>query len=125
MKTHDTVIKGESCHKSTLTEEQVIEIRKRYAAGGVSQLDLSLGYGVKQSVVGLIVKGRTWKHVGGPRTSRGNGVKKKFKSDEVRDIRRRVASGVITKQDAADEYGVTIGAINKMVSRRTWAHLSD
>lgn len=41
-----------------LTDAQVREIRLRYMAGGITQKDLGLKYGVSQQLVGLIVSGR-------------------------------------------------------------------
>ena len=55
--------KGSAHHGAKLTEEQVREIRKRYAAGGVSYLKLSEEYGIPHSNIGYIVKRQTWKHV--------------------------------------------------------------
>jgi hypothetical protein len=53
--------KGEANHHSKLTEEIVAEIRRRYAAGGVRQVDLGAEYGISGAHVCGIVKGRFWK----------------------------------------------------------------
>jgi hypothetical protein len=47
-----------ACH---LTPAQVQEIRRRYAAGGISQRRLADEYGVVQQTVGDILTGRTWR----------------------------------------------------------------
>ena len=55
-----------------LTEEQVLEMRKRYAKGRkyrtkyVSIEQLAREYGVSTFAVCQALLGRTWKHVGGP-----------------------------------------------------------
>lgn len=41
-----------------LTDAQVEEIRRRYAAGGIKQRDLASEFGVSQQLVGLIAQGR-------------------------------------------------------------------
>jgi len=59
------------CHKeydghpnSKLTQEQASEIRRRYAAGGVSQRKLGGEYGVSLVAVQNILNGKTWKERG-------------------------------------------------------------
>lgn len=56
-----------------LIADVVVAIREAYAAGGVSQFELGLRYGVSQQCVFAIVRGRSWRDVGGPITNRGNG----------------------------------------------------
>jgi sugar (pentulose or hexulose) kinase len=47
----------------------------------------------------------------------------KLTESNVRDIRRRYASGGISYQRLADEYGVTQRAIICVVQRITWKHI--
>lgn len=56
-------IRGEDSPNAKLTEEKVIEIRRRFFAGGITKLDLSKEYGVCDKTIGVMIKGRTWKHV--------------------------------------------------------------
>lgn len=46
-----------------LTFEQAQEIRRRIAAGGISQTRLASEYGVSQSTISLIVLGKVWPEV--------------------------------------------------------------
>lgn len=46
-----------------LVEEQVSEIRRRYAAGGVTQKALGAEYGVSESLIYGIIHRRCWPHV--------------------------------------------------------------
>lgn len=55
--------KGEGNGQSKLTEGQVIEIRRRYAAGGVCQRQLGEEYGVHRHSIGKIVRFERWAHV--------------------------------------------------------------
>ena len=48
---------------SKLTDTQVVEIRSRYESGGIKQSELSIEYGVAQSLISLIVRRKAWKHV--------------------------------------------------------------
>ncbi len=46
-----------------LTAPQVLEIRARYAAGGIFQKDLASEYGVTQPTVGQIINRNIWRHI--------------------------------------------------------------
>lgn len=48
---------------SKLTEEQVLEIRSRYATGTISQSKLAKIYGVNQANIGFIINRKYWKHI--------------------------------------------------------------
>jgi hypothetical protein len=58
-----TVSTGTRNGRAILTEEQVIEIRTRYAAGGISRRLLGIEYGVSGVTIKHIVVGDTWKTV--------------------------------------------------------------
>jgi hypothetical protein len=55
--------KGTDNGWAKLTEEQVLEIRRRYAAGGVAQRPLAAEYGVCQALIGYIVRREAWAHL--------------------------------------------------------------
>jgi hypothetical protein len=57
----DMVKKGRGTTK--LTEEQVTEIRRRYAGGGVRHTMLAAEYGVSESNIRHIIRRNTWKHI--------------------------------------------------------------
>jgi hypothetical protein len=59
--------RGTEHARALLTEEQVIEIRERYAAGETTKA-IEIDFGLKYNVAGPIVHGKTWAHVGGPIT---------------------------------------------------------
>lgn len=58
---HRTTAKGERHGCAKLTQIQVDEIRKTYAAGGIGQAALGAQYGVSQALVGYITRGENWK----------------------------------------------------------------
>jgi hypothetical protein len=60
---------GSTC--PTLTEADVLEIREM-AAEGYAQSLIAECFGITQGNVGYIVRGDTWREVGGPRTNIGN-----------------------------------------------------
>lgn len=52
--------RGERHTHSKVTSDDVREIRRRYAAGGITQADLGAEYGLKQPTVSNILAGRFW-----------------------------------------------------------------
>lgn len=58
------VRRGEAQHNSKLTEKDVLEIRSRYAAGGVLQRELAQEFGVGCPCICEVISGKAWKHVG-------------------------------------------------------------
>lgn len=59
----EKVRRGEAAPRAILTEGQVRDIRRRLAAGGITQRALSAEYGVSPATIGIIASGRVWKHV--------------------------------------------------------------
>lgn len=53
---------GEHHHWTKLTTAQAHEIRRRYAAGGVSQPQLGKEFNVRHSTIGAIVRGENRRH---------------------------------------------------------------
>lgn len=57
---HGTIRRGEKNNKAKLTEAQVLEIRARYAVGGITQRELATEYGVSRPAVGYVIRRHTW-----------------------------------------------------------------
>lgn len=53
---------GTLCHFSRLTDAEVIEIRRRYAAGA-RQVDLAAAFGVSDGAIYAVVHERSWRHL--------------------------------------------------------------
>lgn len=54
---------GENNVNTTLTEDQVREMRRRYAAGGINRQRLANEYGVSHHTASGIVSGKSWRYV--------------------------------------------------------------
>lgn len=54
---------GESTSNARLNNELVLELRSRYAEGGVSERMLSRNYGIPRPTINAIISGRTWPHL--------------------------------------------------------------
>ena len=55
--------KGEKHPMVKLTEDDVREIRTRYAEGGITQEDLGIKYGVERTTIRDIIRRLNWKHI--------------------------------------------------------------
>lgn len=58
-----TVKRGSKHGGAKLSEEQVLEIRELYAAGGASKAGLARRFGVSEHQIYLIVNRRNWAHI--------------------------------------------------------------
>lgn len=63
MVSKDRQAKGSENGNVKLTEQQVVEIRAKYQAGGVSYRALGKEYGVHYTQIGDIVKSKAWTHI--------------------------------------------------------------
>jgi hypothetical protein len=59
----ERLMRGDSHSSAKLSSAQVIEIRARYAAGGVFHRELAAEFGVSVGLIGHIMIKRCWKHV--------------------------------------------------------------
>lgn len=75
LNTQDMIAKGRAARlgaqgranaHSVVTEGQVVEMRARFAAGDATPIELADQFGITNSAVNQILRGRTWSHVGGP-----------------------------------------------------------
>jgi len=99
-----------------LSDENIVDIRKRYAAGS-KQSDLAVEFGVSQPTIGQLVTGVTWPAVGGPITKVGRGSRRGALTDaQVRDIRARYDAGE-NQRELGEEYGLSGASINRIGKR--------
>jgi len=56
-------MRGEWHLNAVFKNADIIRIRERYAAGGISQQTIADHYGVLQSTISSIITRRTWKHI--------------------------------------------------------------
>jgi hypothetical protein len=59
----ETLARGENQGSAKLTAFKVVSLRSLYAAGGITQKQLALLFGVDQTTVSKIVRREDWKHV--------------------------------------------------------------
>lgn len=118
-------VRGSESGMAKLTEGQVARIKERYTNGATIP-ELARDYAVSGGLVGMIIAGRIWQHVGGSvRKGYASGErtnKNRVSEAQVREIRRRYVPGM-RMQALADEYGVSLTTIYHIVKRNTWRDL--
>lgn len=55
--------KGVRNGRAKLNEDQVREIRRRYATGGITMKQLGIEHGVTLGAIGFIIRRKNWRHV--------------------------------------------------------------
>ncbi len=59
----ERALKGSQNSNAKLTEKDVLVIRTRYAAGGITQPALAVEYGVSAPVITNIINRKSWRHI--------------------------------------------------------------
>lgn len=121
-----TLARGERHGMTRLSEADVLELRRRYAAGE-SARELARAFGLNSTGVAKIISGATWGHVPGAvpmRASRGEVLSHaKLTAVVIPAIRARVAAGEL-QTVLALEFGVSPSAIYGVISGRSWKHVA-
>lgn len=94
--------------RTRLSSEQAVEIRERYAAGGVTAQQLGWEYGAAKTHVLAILKGRKWASAGGPRFTENMNLK--YTDAEVAAMTRLRRSGWTLRQ-IAERYGLSYNKV--------------
>lgn len=116
---------GERNHRAKLTDAQVIEIRQRYAGGGVKQAELAAMYGVRVPAISNLLTGKTYVEAGGPvirpQTCAASGHRNaKLTAVLIAEIYQRVRQPGVRHRALADEYGVSEATISRIRNGYTY-----
>jgi DNA-binding XRE family transcriptional regulator len=103
-----------------LTKKQIRFVRSRYAKGGISQRALAELVGVSETYLHAILVGRVGQDAGGPLHAPTRGV---FSKKDVVAIRRNYASRRVTQLELAQEHGVDVATISRLVRGETYAEV--
>jgi DNA-binding XRE family transcriptional regulator len=128
---------GSANGAAKLTEGQVAEIMMLAAVGGarpVKQRELALRYGVSQSTISSILRGKSWQSVDAPpRPRRPKGTPgavgsrhpmSRLTEVDVIHMCAEYATGEWTQAQLAARYGVSRAAVGLALQGRTWGHVS-
>lgn len=100
-----------------LTDAQVRRLRKRYAAGGISQAELALQYGISQPGVCLMLIGQSRRRAGGPITRRG--APRRLTDRQVRHMRQLYADGV-GPSALSERFDVSYSTVYRVIRGRAY-----
>ena len=140
------IARGEDSGRSLLTEEDVLNIRRRYSREPVLTFGaLGEEYGVTGTAIGAVLRKETWTHVGGPDMPKNLSSKRatgkrhgshtkpeaiprgdksgsaKLTAIQVVEMRTRFAGGGETKKGLAREFGVEGKTVRNVLRGRNWA----
>lgn len=59
----ERIRRGEAVGRGKLTAEKVLEIRARFAAGGITKETLSKEFGVSDTHIGFVISRKLWQHI--------------------------------------------------------------
>lgn len=119
---HGTRIRGSRSGVAILTEEIVQHARERYDHHNVSMTTLAKELDVDVITVFDFIKGRTWKHAGGP-IKPGILPQKKLTQAIAVAIRDRYAE-LPDRHQVAAEFGVSEATVRDIAKGRTWKSIS-
>ena len=117
---------GEANGRARLTRAEVLEVRRRYAAGETGTA-LAKEYGVVRTHMYRIISGDSWPDVPvEPRPSdrRASSHGAKLTEADALDIRDFAAMG-FSGYSLARTYGVSLGYIYKVIHGTAWKHAKD
>ncbi len=113
---HGTNICGRKAHSAKLSDSDIPKIQELLAQQKLKQSEIADMFGVSQRAIWQIASGEKWKHItGGAQTPRAGRGARKLNDFQVAEIRSRKSSGERVEV-LADEYGVSISNIYKIVS---------
>ena len=114
--------------RSKLSDNTVLTIRKQYRQGKHTYKDLASVYDVHETMIGHIVRGEAWAHVGGPVKGRDYGKRGSgggnytLNTRKVKEMRRLREDGHEFK-DLADRFDVCVSTARMVCNRVRWKHV--
>lgn len=120
--------RGETHGRAKLTEEQVLDIRRRYTGAYGEQTALGKEFGVTPNLISKIVSGEIWTHLDDcpeepPRVARGVPHGAKLTEEQVVEIREKYKGKYGEQVALAREYGVPVSVVRKVVWGKSWKNL--
>lgn len=103
---------GEDHAQAKLSDEDVLEIRRKFSAKVNTARELADRYSVSMETVYGITGGRTWQHLGGERTNR---VRTELTDQQVMEIRRLYAERKYNQFQLANMFSVDQTSISRYI----------
>ncbi len=128
---------GEDNPMTKLSASKVLEIRRRYAAGGVFQWQIAEEFGVTQPTISEIIHCKNWNYLGSEiqRIQRWKPIGETNPSAKLTEfqvcrirtmwsMRQHGGDTGAIKSQLAEEFGVSMVTISRIVHRKTWKHIT-
>jgi plasmid maintenance system antidote protein VapI len=130
--------RGEKHANAKLTEDQVTEIRRIYAAGTMDAKQMGQLYGVSAASIDNIVNGATWGHVDGidpeqlaairltrrlESQAKATDATRKLTEADVLAIRSEYVPRKVSMYKLAEKYGVSQSVVSEIINRKSWTHI--
>jgi transposase len=119
-KNRDVHASGENNGNSKLNDDLVLEIRTQYFNKEKSLKELSEIFLVDKSVIQDVVKGTTWKHVGGPLSNRGFESILVTNEKDAKEMRTLYATGNYHQKQLSKMYNVSLSTVQAILTGKTW-----
>ena len=104
-----------------LTQDDAAEIRRLFAAGGISQREIARQYGVKPATIGAIIANETFPdpdYTPPPKIKRT--AANFLGPDKARQIRQLYAEGGMSQRELADRFDISLSAVSQIVRNRLY-----
>lgn len=117
--------KDKTLNRGKVTEQQIIELRKRYYTEKISCQKLGETYELSSSCVRDIVKGITYKNIEMPEENKKSLRRKNYKltNDQVIEIRYLYDNNILTIPDLMKKYNIGEDSIRRCVKRLTYQNV--
>lgn len=123
IETNGRRLRGKNCTQAVLTEEMVLDGRRRYA-GGESFTVIANALGCKRDTLTAAVTGRSWLHLPEAVASRGStdnrGAPSLLNEASVREIRAMRAAGT-SYRDIAEKFGIRVHYAKRVARGEMWS----
>jgi len=122
---------GERQHLANFSDEEVVELRERYADGETLS-SLKDEFGGSLGSLSGIVNGNSYPNAGGPTDvdtkdrmkQKGEGAHQtELTEQDIREIRDRYEREDVTMADLGDEYEITSSNVCDIINRNSWSHV--
>lgn len=107
--------RGEARWNARMTAERAKDMRERYAAGA-TQVNLAEVFGIDQTTVCQILKGKTWRDAGGPLFQHRMTTTKLTEPQELEVVAARLTGARCA--EVAQHYGISENTVLNIVKRR-------
>lgn len=112
---------GDKHPKATLTNENVIEIKKLLNSTDISHQALAIQFNTTVRVITNIASNQTWKKIGGI-VKRKRNSNQLFNEVQIHEIRKRKSDGESCQQ-IANDYNVNKTTISRICNYTTYKHI--